>query len=661
MDKNIRVLIGSPIRQEYEILDNFIDSLKYMIKENISVEYFFIDDNDDTNSSNLLYKFSKESNESVIIEQGEKIDNYIRTGDTHYWKDNLIWKIAEYKNRIIQYSIQKSYDYLFLIDSDIILHPKTLIHLIGLNKDIISEIFWTKWKSDSVELPQIWLYNEYSLVPKKSFEVLSQAESDKRYADFIDQLKKPGTYEVGGLGACTLISKTALAKGVNFNKIYNLHFWGEDRHFCIRAAALGLKLYVNTTYPAYHIYRKEDIYGVNEFRNKCKNDLTSFDKKFSTDISQFDVNAFIEDFLKNFYSYDYRCISTIQTIKYLSPQYLNRFKLKENIIKNYILEKKLVSTVNILDITTDNFRIGDSKIEATCKFQLSTNSNTENSQKNYCCRLVLNTQCNEKWFVDTIEVKNSSNKPIFGFLLLDLLEEKERINKNRDNKLTLSMLVRNESKNFLQRVLMHAAKYIDNAVILDDASEDNTVEICKEILKDIPLTIVSNKEHSFNNEIILRKQLWKMTIDTNPDWILSLDADEIFEDKILDNIKILMNQPDFDYYAFRLYDMWDENHYREDIYWQSHKCYRPFLIRYQPNFNYIWSERPLHCGRIPENIFNLNGCVCYTRLKHLGWSTPQLREAKYTRYLQLDPEGKYGILEQYKSILDENPNLIKWD
>ncbi|MGE5626904.1 MAG: hypothetical protein ACM3X7_02175 [Solirubrobacterales bacterium] len=272
MNKSIKVLIGSPIRQEYEILDNFINSLKDLINDGILVDYFFIDDNDDNNSRNLLNKFLKESNRRVVIEPGKIIDNYVRTEDTHFWKDNLIWQIAEYKNRIIQFSKQEAYDYLFLIDSDIILHPETLLHLISIKKDIISEIFWTKWRKDSVELPQIWLYDEYTLVPKKSFEVLSQAESDKRYTDFIGQLRTPGVYEVGGLGACTLISKKALDQGVNFNKIYNLSFWGEDRHFCIRAAALGLKLYVDTVYPAYHVYRKEDLKGIEDFRNRCKND-----------------------------------------------------------------------------------------------------------------------------------------------------------------------------------------------------------------------------------------------------------------------------------------------------------------------------------------------------------------------------------------------------
>ena len=82
-----------------------------------------------------------------------------------------------------------------------------------------------------------------------------------RRQHFLNQLKRPGIYEVGGLGACTLISRKAIKLGVSFSQIPNLSFWGEDRHFCIRAAALGLKLYVNTRYPAYHIYRESDLKG----------------------------------------------------------------------------------------------------------------------------------------------------------------------------------------------------------------------------------------------------------------------------------------------------------------------------------------------------------------------------------------------------------------
>ncbi|MHC6179207.1 glycosyltransferase family 2 protein [Clostridium sp. JNZ X4-2] len=273
MNKNKRVLIGSAIRQSHDILVNFIGFLKNIVNRDILIDYFFIDDNDDTDSSDFIKNFSLESKNKIIIEEGEKIDNYIRTENTHYWKENLIWKIAEYKNRIIEYAKKNNYDYLFLIDSDIMLHPKTLIALIDSNKDIISEIFWTRWQKDFVELPQVWMSDEYSFVIKGRNEILTDDEINRRYMDFIQKLKRPGVYEVGGLGACTLISKRAIYKGVNFNEIYNLSFWGEDRHFCIRAAALGFKLYVDTTYPAYHIYRKENLKGLEQFKNKCIYDI----------------------------------------------------------------------------------------------------------------------------------------------------------------------------------------------------------------------------------------------------------------------------------------------------------------------------------------------------------------------------------------------------
>lgn len=84
--------------------------------------------------------------------------------------------------------------------------------------------------------------------------------------EFIESLKEKGVFRVGGLGACTLISRRALEAGVNFSSLYNISFWGEDRSFCIRAAAAGLDLFVDTYYPAYHIYRMTDLDGVGIYK-----------------------------------------------------------------------------------------------------------------------------------------------------------------------------------------------------------------------------------------------------------------------------------------------------------------------------------------------------------------------------------------------------------
>ena len=77
------------------------------------------------------------------------------------------------------------------------------------------------------------------------------------------------------------------------------------------------------------------------------------------------------------------------------------------------------------------------------------------------------------------------------------------------------------------------------------------MDIYKRVLDGIPLTIVSNKSASFNNEIVLRKKLWQMTVDTNPDWIIILDADELFENNDLKTLRISAEREDIYSYSFR--------------------------------------------------------------------------------------------------------------
>lgn len=661
IEKELKILIGSSIRQEPNVLKHFLDSLDNLEKGNILVDYSFIDDNDDKLSQNLLEDFKSKVSDRVTIQKGNTKESYICNEDTHHWNEGLIWKVAEYKNKIIEYCKKNNYDYLFLIDSDIILHPKTLKHLISTNKDIISEVFWTKWRPDSSLLPQVWLYDQYSMIEKYREESLTDEEAGKRIINFIEKLKKPGIYEVGGLGACTLISKNALDKGVNYSEIYNLSFWGEDRHFSIRAAALGLRLFVDTNYPAYHIYRKSDIDGVIDYKNRCcqtNNSDTDYFRKSSVELA---ITNTIKGFIESFYSCDYRVVTGFEGFNYLSPHYIDKLSKAQETIIRYLTKNKIICKSNINSIDIYTVKPDEGTAKANVRFDLLNKSGNLVKEKYFSCELILRRYKESKWLVDFISLKNDENKNILGFSLDNLLECKERINKSINNKLTLMMLVRNEENKFLNKVLTHAAEYIDKAVILDDGSEDNTVQVCKDLLKNKSLDIVINESSNFSNEIVLRKQLWQKTVKTNPDWILCLDADEIFEDKIIQFISDLMNQPAFDYYTFRLFDMWNESHYREDAYWKAHKYYRTFLIRYQPNFHYTWSETPQHCGRFPNNTNRLNGCQCNIRLKHYGWSNELLRKYKYDRYMKLDPGGVYGNINQYETILDKNPKLIKWE
>lgn len=229
------------------------------------------------------------------------------------------------------------------------------------------------------------------------------------------------------------------------------------------------------------------------------------------------------------------------------------------------------------------------------------------------------------------------------------------------SKLTLSMIVKNEGNRYLRTALIKHRSWIDEAVIIDDGSTDDTYDICKELLSGIPLQLVRNAESRFANEVQLRKQQWEATVRTNPEWILNLDGDEMMEDQFAGQVGELINQCEQDAVYFRLYDMWSETHYREDAYWSAHHTYRPFLIRYKPHFPYLWRETPQHCGRFPSTI-NYFSYHCHpARVKHFGWAKQEDREAKYERYMRLDPNAQYGWREQYESILDKQPNLVLWE
>ena len=551
-----KILFGSPIRQKPTILSAFLKGLDTLDLAGLDVGYMFVDDNADATSSALLREF-QQTHQNVVINSSKEYgilpnQEYVCNNSAHVWKKELIQRITAYKNDIIAYARDNGYDYLFFVDSDLIMNPKTIKHLIGRNVDIVSNVFWTQWTIPGELHPQVWLQDEAAFYVRDWDNPYSQSMINQKAHDFFAQLRIPGLYKVGGLGACTLLNRRSIESGVSFDVIDNVSFWGEDRHFCIRARVLGLGLYVDTVYPAYHIYRDFYLDGVENYKK-----------------NGFDLN------------HRYHAVP------------------------------------------------GSTSAKSNNVFQ----------------RLWAKVRPYAQRYWHSAKKSAYRNKRII----------------RPEHKLTLSMIVKNEENRYLEDVLMNAMKYVDEVMILDDASTDNTVALCERILKDFPHKIVVNTESMFHKEGYLRKKQWDETIKMNPDWILFLDADEILEDRMQKVVSSLLENDSVDLFCFKLYDMWDQNRYRSDSYWNAHTRYMPFLLRYQPNYKYRFNMANHHCGRMPMNVLQMDYANVDIRVKHYGWSRAEDRKAKYARYMEMDPGGRLGIPEQYQSIMDEAPNLVRFE
>lgn len=222
----------------------------------------------------------------------------------------------------------------------------------------------------------------------------------------------------------------------------------------------------------------------------------------------------------------------------------------------------------------------------------------------------------------------------------------------RKSRLTAMLPVRNEAGRYLEQVLRELSEYVDHIVVLDDASTDATPDICHSFPKAI---VHRNKAPEFvENESRFRARLWELTVETDPDWILAIDADEVFEERMKDEIDVLIEQDEYDAVEFRLFDFWNgTSHVRVDGGWNPWPKRVRMLVRYDPDRTYTWPDRRLHCGRIP---LELRGpLIVYQsdlRVMHFGWARPEDVRRKYDRYRAIE-ETKH-----LQSVLDA-PDKIK--
>jgi len=211
----------------------------------------------------------------------------------------------------------------------------------------------------------------------------------------------------------------------------------------------------------------------------------------------------------------------------------------------------------------------------------------------------------------------------------------------------------------IEASLAATARFADAIVILDDGSTDGTSERVKNhpavstyVFQDLPF-----------NERRDRNLILRMAAAHKPDWVISIDADEIFEmDRQRAQALMHLNDPHVKALGFHWYTFWEPSHqwFRADGIFGSMSGYR--MYQWEPNQSIVGgTEEGLHCGnipRFPEGAYRFTNI----RVQHLGYDTEELRQKKYRFYRTCDkkPDARLVGNTNYNHLISSTISLRQY-
>ncbi len=189
------------------------------------------------------------------------------------------------------------------------------------------------------------------------------------------------------------------------------------------------------------------------------------------------------------------------------------------------------------------------------------------------------------------------------------------------------MVVKNEADRYLKESVAHLKSLVDGLFVLDDYSQDSTLEI----LRELHVPHMSNTGQPFMvNESAARQTAWLyMERMFNPrvgDWIVTLDADEFLRTRI--PLKQIFADTDHDALWCHIHEMWSPEEIRIDGAWGTIRGLR--MVAWKPLS--LFKPVVMGGGSIPPT--QRAGHTDQADIVHRGYVRLEDRREKFERYSQ---------------------------
>jgi len=253
-----KVLVACPtyIGMEY-CLDRFVNSIKEIDYDNYDI---LIIDN---------------SEEEEYFDELSKIKEIFCLRDKTSEK-NPRQKIVDSRNKIIDYALENKYDYILMMDQDVIPPKEIITELLKDNQNLVSGLYFNYFNSSGKLkiLPVAWACitpEEFEEIKKKvKFPSLIKSNTDLRRHLTQEEVESNKTLQVLIPSAGCLLIKKEVFEKVRYN-LLNLQELGftdntvkttDDIGFILDAEKKGFKSYCNTRIKCEHLiaekYQKDE-------------------------------------------------------------------------------------------------------------------------------------------------------------------------------------------------------------------------------------------------------------------------------------------------------------------------------------------------------------------------------------------------------------------
>ena len=223
-----------------------------------------------------------------------------------------------------------------------------------------------------------------------------------------------------------------------------------------------------------------------------------------------------------------------------------------------------------------------------------------------------------------------------------------------DLKLVCLLPVRNGEAD-LPGFLKSVEGLADAVIALDDGSTDDTRQILDASpLVKLVLDTPPRADYVGWDDAGNRNRLLEAAALLEPDWVLSLDADERIPPADAAALRAFLETDALPglAYGFKVYRMWqDLEHYDQAGLW----VYRLFAFKPGQRF----PDQRLHFVPIPTDIPRARWVRTTIRIQHLAGLTTDRRQARFEKYRQADPDNAFQ--HTYRDLLDPALEIRAWN